>query len=126
MKKSVLLASICAAVAAGGALAQSASDSTPAPDTRAADLNKMMEIRNWQAGPSAGDAATKADPNTPPAASDDKRASDLSTMMEIRGWQAGPSSGDATAKIDPAKAAPPAPAPTGSGLDAALQHESTP
>jgi hypothetical protein len=127
--KKFLFAAICGTLAASGAFAQSsaATDSAPAPqaDTRAADLNKMMDIPNWQAGPSAGDAATRANASAP-AAPQDQRASDLSATMNLRNWQAGPSSGDATAKIDPSKSAS-APAPlSGNGLEDSLQHESTP
>ena len=78
-----------------------------------------MDIRGWQAGPSAGDAAAKSDP-TAPAPSADQRASDLQKMMEIRAWQTGPSSGDAAAK-----AADQAPQ-TGSALnfsDPAVQND---
>jgi hypothetical protein len=127
MKKSLLLASLCAAFATG-ALAQSApgGDSAPAADTRAADLNRTMEIRNWQAGPSAGDAAARADAS-PPAATDQSRAADLNKLMDIRGWQAGPSAGDTAARVD-ASTSQPAPGLTlgAPGAQDALQHESTP
>ena len=79
---------------------------TPSADARAADLNKMMEIRGWQAGPSAGDAAARTTSATP-MASDGQRAAALQSTMEIRGWQSGPSAGDAaTVSAQKAAAAP--------------------
>jgi len=129
MKKSLLVASLCCALAAAanaqpsttqppGADAQPSTTqppavqpATPPADTRAADMDRMMDIRNWQTGQSAGDAAAKIDPKaTPAAAPDEKRAADLQTMMEIRSWQTGPSSGDAAAKAETqpsTQAAPP-------------------
>jgi len=78
----------------------------PSADARAADLNKMMEIRGWQAGPSAGDAAARTTSATP-MASDSQRAAALQSTMEIRGWQSGPSAGDAaTVSAQKAAAAP--------------------
>jgi len=128
MSKSLLFAAFCVALAPG-VYAQSTSSPDPAApsaDTRAADLNKMMEIRNWQAGPSAGDAAAKADASAPAPAAD-TRAKDLNNMMEIRNWQAGPSTGDATAKIDPSKSEPLGSVTLGSpGAQDQMQHESTP
>jgi len=127
MKKSLLVASLCCAVAAAanaqpsttqppGADAQpstmqppTAQPVTPPADTRAADMERMMDIRNWQAGPSSGDAAAKIDPNATPATPDEKRAADLQTMMEIRSWQTGPSSGDAAAKAATQPSTPAAP-----------------
>ncbi len=84
----------------------------------------MMEIRNWQTGPSAGDAASRANVATP-TTPDAQRAQDLQSMMEIRNWQSGPSSGDAAAK---AAATPPAQAPVLAEPGAAqeLRVESTP
>ena len=129
MKKSLILASICVALAPG-VHAQSTTSSDPATapsaDTRAADLNRMMDIRTWQTGPSAGDAAAKVDVNAP-APSADTRAKDLANTMEIRNWQTGPSSGDAAAKIDASKSEPVGTVTLSSpGAQDQLQHESTP
>ncbi|HTP97985.1 MAG TPA: hypothetical protein VMN56_01585 [Casimicrobiaceae bacterium] len=101
MKKLVLIATV------GGVLATAAvAQTTPAPPSPTADMQRMMEIRNWQTGPSSGDAANKADTATQ-GASDQKKASDLQNMMEIRGWQTGPSSGDNATKAASTAAAPP-------------------
>jgi hypothetical protein len=126
MKKALLLASLCASLATAAGAQTPPPTASPAPDTRAADLERLMDIRSWQAGPSAGDAAAKSDPAAP-APTADQRASDLQKMMEIRSWQTGPSSGDAAAKAE--VQAPPA----GSALNFSnpamqdgLRMESTP
>jgi len=144
MKKSLLVASLCCALTAAAnaqpstnqPAAADAQPSTtqpptaqtdiPAADTRAADMDRLMDIRNWQAGPSAGDAAAKVDPNTPttPAA---KRAADLQTLMEIRSWQAGPSAGDAAARIATQPSTPASPVDLNSaGAQQELHDASTP
>jgi hypothetical protein len=120
MKKVMVLTAIaaaCTAAATGQTLApqdaaamgQVGSDSSapmPPADVRAAELNKMMNIRGWQAGPSAGDAAARASSATP-MATDTQRAAGLQSQMEIRGWQTGPSSGDsATSSVSKATVPP--------------------
>lgn len=121
MKKLLLIASL------GGALASAAfAQTTPPQSDTAADMQKMMDIRNWQAGPSSGDAASKADTKAQ-GATDQKRAADLQSLTDIRGWQAGPSSGDTAAK---ASAAPQAGTPAvkmgAAGTQKELSGESTP
>jgi hypothetical protein len=85
--------------------------SSVAPSTsgeqRAKELQSTMEIRKWQAGPSAGDQAANINGTTDPMPSSEQRAVALQSQMEIRSWQTGPSSGDATARIDAAQTNPP-------------------
>ena len=145
MKKSLLVASLCCALAAAANAQPSttqppaadaqpsatqplaAQPDTPTADTRAADMDRMMDIRNWQSGPSAGDAAAKIDPNTP-TTPDAKRAADLQTMMEIRSWQSGPSAGDAAAKAATQPSTPAAPTVdiNSAGAQQELHDASTP
>lgn len=108
MKKALLVASLWGTLAASASAQMAPQPPASQPvDTRTQDLDRMMDIRNWQAGPSAGDAASRSNAAAP-APSADQRAADLQKMMEIRAWQAGPSSGDAAAKsaAQPAPAAP--------------------
>jgi hypothetical protein len=90
---------------AAGATAEPSAGAPTSPDTRAADLERMMDIRNWQTGPSSGDAASRADVNAP-AIPADTRTSDMQKMMEIRNWQAGPSAGDAATNAATKPSAP--------------------
>lgn len=107
------------------AAATSVAPMAPA-DQRAKDLQSSMEIRKWQAGPSAGDQAANingaADEMTPA----DKRAADLNAQMEIRSWQSGPSLGDQAARIGDANSqAAPAAQIEAPGLQRQLEQEST-
>jgi len=120
MKKLLFIATL------GGTLATGAvAQTTPPASNPAADMQKMMEIRNWQTGPSSGDAANKADASAQ-GASDQKKASDLQNMMEIRGWQTGPSSGDAANKASAATAAAPQVNLGAQGANRSLIDASTP
>jgi hypothetical protein len=120
MKKLLFIATL------GGALATAAvAQTSPPASNPTADMQKMMEIRNWQTGPSSGDAANKADTSTQ-GASDQKKASDLQNMMEIRGWQTGPSSGDTANKASATTTAAPQVYLGSQGANQSLIDASTP
>lgn len=123
MNKQLLVASICAAFAIAAGAQTPASLGTETPGAAPSDVSKMMDIPNWQTTVSDGQAAAKANPNTP-GATDAARAADLSKLTDIPNMQA--TQGDAAASAR----TPSSPAALDNGqvqpgLDQALGNAST-